>query len=126
MTRYEDGALVMDTDYAPMNANLPLNTTDKPIKFIVVEVKGAMETNSGILLEDTEEVRNAIKDNENFKIIASGVSEVSLSELSYTMQSPTRQIYRAMMSDLKEFIECRFTGDDEILREMCNNIDENR
>ena len=121
MTRYEDGALVMDTDYAPINSDLPLKEADGPVKFVLVSVKGTIETNQGILLEDTEEVRKVI-DSSNMKVIASGVSKVSLSELQYTMQSPTRQIYRAVMADLKEFLDGRFTGDDEIMRELCNSI----
>jgi hypothetical protein len=120
MTRYEDGALVMDTDYAPLNSDKPLNKADGPINFVVVSYYGVLETNSGMLLEDTEEVRKLVEENENLHIIASGTSEVSLAELSYTMQSPARQLYRATMADLNEFLKQRFTGDDEIMREICN------
>lgn len=120
MTRYEDGALVMDTDYAPLNSDKPLNKADGPINFVVVSYYGVLETNSGMLLKDTEEVRKLVEENENLHIIASGTSEVSLAELSYTMQSPARQLYRATMADLNEFLKQRFTGDDEIMREICN------
>lgn len=114
------GAISMDTDFAPRNSNYVLNHTDKPINYLVLLTSGMMEDCTGTVIEDTEEVRELIKEN-NFKVIASGVSEVSLAELVYALNSPTRQLYRATMADLTEFATGRFTGDDSTLREILNN-----
>lgn len=121
MTKIDEyGAITMDTDFAPKNSTYELKHSDTPVKYIVLLSSGVMEDYSGVIIEDTEEIREAIK-REGLKIIASGVSEVSLGELSYALQSPTRQLYRATMADLAEFAKNRFTGDDSTMREILNN-----
>ena len=114
------GALTMDTEFAPKNSNYELAHTDKEIKYVVLLTSGTMENCTGTIIEDTEEVRKLIEEN-GFRIIASGTSQVSIAELVYALNSPTRQLYRATMADLAEFANNRFTGDDSILREILNN-----
>lgn len=74
-------------------------------------------------MKDTEELRQYLKENDLEKcIIASGVSEVSLAQLSYAMQSPARQLYRATMADITELLNKRFEKDDYAMRVLCNNM----
>ena len=121
MTHYDNGNLVMDTDYAPANSTEPLRSTEGPTNFVVIRVRGIMEDHLSMILEDNEQLQQILADNPDITVIARGTSEVSLSELIYTVQSPVRQQYRALMCDLKELVEGRFTGDDQIMRELCNN-----
>ena len=111
----------MDTDYAPANSTEPLRSTEGPTNFVVIRVRGIMEDHLSMILEDNEQLQQILADNPDITVIARGTSEVSLSELIYTVQSPVRQQYRALMCDLKELVEGRFTGDDQIMRELCNN-----
>ena len=116
----ENGAIVMDTDFAPENAReVKLNQSEGPTKFIVLKSIGTMEDHSGVLLKDTEEVRQFAEEN-NLTILASGVSEVSLAELSYSLQAPARQLYRATMADITELLDNRFIQDDYAMRTICN------
>lgn len=116
----ENGVLTMDTDYAPENATeLPLNKSEGPTKFIILKSTGQLEDCSGIILKDTEEVRQFVEEN-NLTIMASGVSEVSLAELSYAVQAPARQLYRATMADINELLGNRFIQDDYAMRTICN------
>lgn len=121
MTHYDNGNLVMDTDYAPANSTEPLRSTEGPTNFVVIRVRGIMEDHLSMILEDNEQLQQILAENPDITVIARGTSEVSLSELIYTVQSPVRQQYRALMCDLKELVEGRFTGDDQIMRELCNN-----
>lgn len=121
MTYYDNGNLVMDTDYAPVNSREPLQVTEGPTNFVVIRVRGIMEDHLSMILEDNEELQKILADNPDITVIARGTSEVSLAELTYTVQSPVRQQYRAFMCDLKELVENRFTGDDQVMRELCNN-----
>lgn len=122
MTHYDNGNLVMDTDYAPANSTEPLRSTEGPTNFVVIRVRGIMEDHLSMILEDNEQLQQILAENPDITVIARGTSEVSLSELIYTVQSPVRQQYRALMCDLKELVEGRFTGDDQIMRELCNNV----
>ena len=121
MTHYDNGNIVMDTDYAPANSTEPLRVAEKPTNYVVIRVRGIMEDHIGMILEDNDELKKVLAENPDIRVIARGTSEVSLAELIYTVQSPTRQLYRAVMCDLKEMVEERFTGDDQVMREMCNN-----
>ncbi len=121
MTHFDNGNIVMDTDYAPANSTEPLKTADKPIDYVVIRVRGIMEDHIGMVLEDNDELKKILEENPDIRVIARGTSEVSLAELIYTVQSPTRQLYRAVMCDLKEMVEGRFTGDDQVMRELCNS-----
>ena len=121
MTHYDNGNLVMDTDYAPANSTEPLRSTEGPTNFVVIRVRGIMEDHLSMILEDNEQLQQILAENPDITVIARGTSEVSLSELIFTVQSPVRQQYRALMCDLKELVEGRFTGDDQIMRELCNN-----
>jgi len=121
----ESGAITMDTDYAPVNATeMELNTNEgEPIKFVILRSTGMLEDWAGVLMKDTEELRQYLKENDLEKcIIASGVSEVSLAQLSYAMQSPARQLYRATMADITELLNKRFEKDDYAMRVLCNNM----
>lgn len=121
MTHFDNGNIVMDTDYAPENSREPLKRTDKPIDYVVIRVRGIMEDHIGMVLEDNDELKKILEENPDIRVIARGTSDVSLAELIYTVQSPTRQLYRAVMCDLKEMVEGRFTGDDQVMRELCNS-----
>lgn len=126
MTTIEDGAIVMDTDYAPANSTTELVDTPNTIhKFVILETKGVMEDHVGLILEESEDLDRLLKDNPNVRVIASGECYCSLAELNYTVQSPTRQLYRATMADIKELLENRFTKDDTFMREICNAANEN-
>jgi len=117
----ESGAIVMDTDFAPENAEeIKFEPIEEPVKFIVLKSTGKLEDYAGILLKDTEEVRKFVEEN-NLKILASGVSEVSLAELSYSLQSPARQLYRATMADINELLGNRYIQDDYAMRTICKN-----
>ena len=121
MTHYDNGNLVMDTDFAPANSTEPLRVAEGPTNFVVIRVRGIMEDHLSMILEDNDELKKILEENPDITVIARGTSEVSLAELTYTVQSPVRQQYRALMCDLKELVEGRFTGDDQIMRELCNN-----
>lgn len=126
MTTIEDGAIVMDTDYAPANSTEEIiDSLDTIHKFVILETKGTMEDHVGLILEETEDLDEMLKSNSNIRVIATGTCYCSLAELNYAVQSPTRQLYRATMADLNELLKDRFTKDDLYMRSACNEANKN-
>ena len=125
MTTIEDGTIVMDTDFAPANSETEIVDTPETIhKFVILETKGTMEDHVGLILEESEDLDKLLKADPSVRVIATGECYCSLAELNYTVQSPTRQLYRATMADIKELLGNRFTKDDEFMRTICNASNE--
>lgn len=118
----ENGMFVMDDDYAPKNSPVPITEKVGVTKYVIIEYIGHMGDQQAMILERNEEFDNLIKENSEIHVIAEGECYCSLSELIYAVQSPTRQLYRAAMADVKELLEERFTTDDEYMRNLCNSI----
>jgi hypothetical protein len=125
MTTIEDGTIVMDTDFAPVNSETEIVDAPETIhKFVILETKGTMEDHVGLILEESEDLDKLLKADPSVRVIATGECYCSLAELNYTVQSPTRQLYRATMADIKELLGNRFTKDDEFMRAICNASNE--
>jgi hypothetical protein len=119
----KDGSLIMDTDFAPKNSDVEFNKPNKLVThFLIISGKGTLEDHSGLIIEETPGLFEILKEYPQITVIGRGESYVSLGELVYTLQSPTRQLYRATMADINEILKGRFEKDDKFLRNLCNGI----
>ena len=119
--------ITIDTDYSPDLSDTPMRAAiNGPEKFIIVYTSGKDSDDLSLsILPDNDYYNELIKTN-NIKVVARGVSDISISSLYYGLQHPTRILYKSLVQDLNYFyhnnIGTRFEKDDEVLRTELNKL----
>jgi hypothetical protein len=111
---------ILDTELSPKLSTDKLNTTEDKITFLLIDTtidNGEFTDPSISIIEDTEENRQYIKDN-NINVIGAGTTKKSIAELTYGINHPTRLLYRSAVTNLMG----EFTEDDKVLRSALNKI----
>jgi hypothetical protein len=124
---FDNKVIGFDTDYSPSLSDTPLRSADSgPEKYIIVFTSNKNSDDLALsILPDTEYFNNIVKEHE-LTVVARGVSDISISSLSYGLQHSTRLLYKSLVQDLNYLytnnIMNRFEKDDKLLREELNKL----
>jgi hypothetical protein len=124
---FDNKVIGFDTDYSPSLSDTPLRSADSgPEKYIIVFTSNKNSDDLALsILPDTEYFNNIVKEHD-LTVVARGVSDISISSLSYGLQHSTRLLYKSLVQDLNYFysnnIMNRFENDDKLLREELNKL----
>ena len=127
MSEFDNKVIGFDTDYSPSLSNAPLRSADSgPEEYMIVFTSSKDSEDLALsILPDNEYFNNMIEEY-NLKVVARGVSDISISSLSYGLQHSTRLLYKSLVQDLNYFysnnIMNRFEKDDKLLREELNKL----
>ena len=127
MSEFDNKVIGFDTDYSPSLSDAPLRSADSgPEEYMIVFTSSKDSEDLALsILPDNEYFNNMIKEY-NLKVVARGVSDISISSLSYGLQHSTRLLYKSLVQDLNYFysnnIMNRFEKDDKLLREELNKL----
>lgn len=110
-----------DTDYTPKTKKVPeLKINDKEEQFLLVKVPVVDDIYISII-KDSEKNRDMM-DKLNMTIVGTIKSKVSLPELLYALQHPTRDSYKASCGVLKYLIDSTYNDDDKNLRALFSSV----
>jgi len=127
MSEFDNKVIGFDTDYSPSLSDAPLRSADSgPEEYMIVFTSSKDSEDLALsILPDNEYFNNMIKEY-NLKVVARGVSDISISSLSYGLQHSTRLLYKSLVQDLNYFynnnVMNRFEKDDKLLREELNKL----
>ena len=127
MSEFDNKVIGFDTDYSPSLSDAPLRSADSgPEEYMIVFTSSKDSEDLALsILPDNEYFNNMIEEY-NLKVVARGVSDISISSLSYGLQHSTRLLYKSLVQDLNYFysnnIMNRFEKDDKLLREELNKL----
>lgn len=128
MSDFDNKVIGFDTDYSPKLSEAPLRKVQEggEEKFMIVFTSGKDSDDLALsILPDTDYYKLLVSTN-NMKIVAKGVSDISISSLSYGLQHSTRLLYKSLVQDLNYFfknnVDHRFENDDELLRTELNKL----
>jgi len=127
MSEFDNKVIGFDTDYSPSLSDAPLRSADSgPEEYMIVFTSSKDSEDLALsILPDNEYFNNMIEEY-NLKVVARGVSDISISSLSYGLQHSTRLLYKSLVQDLNYFynnnVMNRFEKDDKLLREELNKL----
>ena len=124
---FDNKVIGFDTDYSPSLSDTPLRSADSgPEEYMIVFTSSKDSDDLALsILPDNEHFNNMVEEY-NLKVVARGVSDISISSLSYGLQHSTRLLYKSLVQDLNYLytnnIMNRFEKDDKLLREELNKL----
>ena len=127
MSEFDNKVIGFDTDYSPSLSDTPLRSADGgPEKYIIVFTSNKNSEDLALsILPDNKYFNDIVKEHD-LTVVARGVSDISISSLSYGLQHSTRLLYKSLVQDLNYLytnnIMNRFEKDDKLLREELNKL----